>query len=172
MTTRCIEEGKQGCHTKSRSWFNDEGVQLAVREFISSSRDKLLAQKLAKAVGDYLSSQMVTNIVQGILEKNFTSGKNSTKQLPPGLRIRVRTARSWLKRLGLHYHTVSKNVYIDGHERKDVVEYRQHEFLPMWASLERRMVVFLEDGSWPKPPGLREGEKPLVKRKRERDYGI
>ena len=37
MTKRCSEEGKQGCHTKSYSWFNDEGVQLAVRECISFS---------------------------------------------------------------------------------------------------------------------------------------
>ena len=100
------------------------------------------AQKLAKAVGDYLSSQKVTNTIQEILEKDLTSGENSTKQLPPGLRIRVQTARNWLKRLGLHYHTIPKNVYIDGHERKNVVKYRQHEFLPTWASLERRMVVF------------------------------
>jgi hypothetical protein len=31
-----IEEGKRGCgYSKTRSWFNDEGVQLAVREWIS-----------------------------------------------------------------------------------------------------------------------------------------
>lgn len=162
IRTRGIEEGKQGCHTKYQSWFNDEGVQLAVRECISSSGNKLSAQKLAKAVGDYLVSHMVTNTVQEILETELISGENSTQQLPPGLRIRVRTARNWLKRLGLHYHTVSKNVYIDSHERKDVVEYRQHEFLLTWASFERRIVVFSGDGSWTKPPGLREGEKALV----------
>lgn len=74
----------------------------------------------------------------------------------------MRTARNWLKKLDFHYHTVSKNVYIDGHEREDVVEYRQKDFLPTWASLKRRMVVFSEDGSWTKPSSLKEGEKPLV----------
>ena len=54
MTNRSIGEGKQACHTKSHFWLNDEVVQLAVRKFISSSRDKLSAQKLAKPVGDYL----------------------------------------------------------------------------------------------------------------------
>ena len=63
MTKRCIEEGKQGCHTKSHLWFNDEGVQLLVHEYISFSGDKLSAQKLAKAVKDYLGSQTVTNTV-------------------------------------------------------------------------------------------------------------
>lgn len=30
-----IEEGKRGCFSKTRSWFNDEGVQLAVREWLA-----------------------------------------------------------------------------------------------------------------------------------------
>lgn len=89
MTKRCIEEGKQGCHTKSHSWFNNEGVQLAVRECIFSSGDKLSAQKLAKAVGHYLDSQTVTNTVQEILGRESTLGKNSIKQLPLGLQIKV-----------------------------------------------------------------------------------
>ena len=32
-----IAEGKRGCVTKTRSWFNDEGVQLAAREWISGA---------------------------------------------------------------------------------------------------------------------------------------
>ena len=30
---RKISEGKQGCNAKVSSWFNDEGVQMAVREW-------------------------------------------------------------------------------------------------------------------------------------------
>ena len=56
MTKRSIKEEKQGSHIKSHSWFNDEGVQLAIRECISCFRDKLSAQKLVKAVDDYLVS--------------------------------------------------------------------------------------------------------------------
>lgn len=67
-----------------------------------------------------------------------------------------------MKKLGLHYHTISKNVYINGHEREDVVEYRQKDFLPTWANLEKRMVIFSEDGLWRKLSGLQEGEKSLV----------
>jgi hypothetical protein len=32
-----IEEGKQGCFTKTSSWFDDEGVQLAVREWLAGA---------------------------------------------------------------------------------------------------------------------------------------
>ena len=162
MTTRTIEERKIGFHTKFFSWFNDKGIQLAVRKCISCSGDKLFASKLAKVIEEYLGSQTVTNTVESILEQEAASEENNSSQLPPNLKIRVRTARNWLKRLELHYHTISKNVYIDGHEREDVVEYRQKNFLPTWASFERRMVLFSEDGSWTKLLGLKEGEKPLV----------
>ena len=84
MTKKSFEKGKQGCYTKSHFWFNDKGAQLAIRECISYSGDKLSAQKLAKALGDYLGSQTVTNTVQEIFEKESTLGENSTKQLPPG----------------------------------------------------------------------------------------
>lgn len=87
------------------------------------------AQKLAKAVGDYLGSQTITNTIQEILEKKSTLGENNIKQLPLGLQIRVQTAWNWLKKLGFYYHTVLKNIYIDCHKRKNVVEYCQHEFL-------------------------------------------
>jgi hypothetical protein len=34
---RCIPEGKQGCFAKTKSWFNDEGVMLAAREYLSGA---------------------------------------------------------------------------------------------------------------------------------------
>ena len=89
MTKRYIEEVKQGCHTKFHSWFNDKKVQLAVHKCISLFKDKLSAQKLAKAVGDYWSSQIVTNTVQEILERESTLNKNNIKLLPFGLQIKI-----------------------------------------------------------------------------------
>ena len=40
-------------------------------------------------------------------------------------KITVRTARQWLHWLGFELTTTKKGVYIDGHERADVVEYRK-----------------------------------------------
>jgi hypothetical protein len=34
-----IEEGRQGCFSKVSSWLNDEGVQLAVREYFAGTKD-------------------------------------------------------------------------------------------------------------------------------------
>lgn len=98
MTDQTIEEGKQGCHIKSQSWFNDKGVQLAVREFISCSGDKLSAHKLAKAVGEYLGSKTVTSTVENILKQEASLRENNTHQLHPETKIKVKTAQRWLKK--------------------------------------------------------------------------
>jgi len=63
--------------------------------------------------------------------------------------------------MGFSHQDVKKNVYFDGHERDDVVEYRK-TFVKEWRELSRRFVIFHDDGSWEKPPGLLQGEKPLV----------
>jgi len=35
------------------------------------------------------------------------------------------TARQWLHKMGFYFKTYSKDVYYDGHEREDVIEYRK-----------------------------------------------
>lgn len=40
LNSQKIDEGKRGCHSKTRSWFNDEGVLLAAREWISSAGER------------------------------------------------------------------------------------------------------------------------------------
>jgi hypothetical protein len=64
--------------------------------------------------------------------------------------------------MGFTYKDAKKDVYFDGHEREDVVKYRNEVFLKTWQESSRRFVIFKEDGSWEKPPGLQPGEKPLV----------
>ena len=64
--------------------------------------------------------------------------------------------------MGFVYKDSRKDVYFDGHEREDVVNYRNEVFLNIWQEASRRFVIFNEDGSWEKPPSLQPGEKPLV----------
>lgn len=56
-----------------------------------------------------------------------------------------RTARRWLCRLGLRWQEVRKGVFLDGHERPDVVEYRK-EFLEALKKLSPYLVEFTSDG--------------------------
>ncbi|KAJ7210488.1 hypothetical protein GGX14DRAFT_625775 [Mycena pura] len=58
--------------------------------------------------------------------------------------ISLRTARRWLHKLGWTYSQVKKGVYVDGHEREDVVQYRNEVFLPKMAEYQRRMAKYIE----------------------------
>ncbi|RPA83521.1 hypothetical protein BJ508DRAFT_375057 [Ascobolus immersus RN42] len=152
-STRQIEEGKRGCHVKTRSWFNDEGVQLAARSFIQKCGPKQFsAYTLAKAIGDHLESSRATNILQ----ETFVDAGLEDAVLPRTRRIKARTARSWLGKMGFKYCRVTKTVFIDGHERDDVVAYRE-EFVKTWLEYRKRMVIFKEDGSYELPEGCKVG---------------
>jgi hypothetical protein len=53
------------------------------------------------------------------------------------------TARRWLVSLGWRHTRVKKGVYMDSHERPDVVEYQNNVFLPLMASFEQRMAQWI-----------------------------
>ena len=59
-----------------------------------------------------------------------------------------------------------KGVYIDGHEREDVKEYRSHVFLPLMKLLERHMTEWVPQPGTPelvrKDPKLNAGEKRVI----------
>jgi hypothetical protein len=61
-----------------------------------------------------------------------------------GPQLAVRTAREWLDRMGYNGKDLKKGVYKDGHERKDVVNYRVSTFLPRIKALEPYMATWIE----------------------------
>jgi hypothetical protein len=75
-----------------------------------------------------------------------------------------RTARRWLVKLGWQRTTIKKGVYLDGHERPDVVKYRQDEFLPQMLEYDRRMAHYQLVGNDLKrvAPTLQPNEKELI----------
>ncbi|KAF9470849.1 hypothetical protein BDN70DRAFT_998814 [Pholiota conissans] len=50
--------------------------------------------------------------------------------------ITERTARRYLQTLGYRWRAAKKGQYVDGHEREDVVAYREKTFLPAWQALQ------------------------------------
>ena len=93
-----------------------------------------------------------------------------TKQILPMLGFTVkdglseRMVRRWLLTLRWRCTRVKKGVYMDGHERPDVVEYRNNMFLPLMVSFERRMVQWKPEGPGLVcvKPGLGPGEKRII----------
>lgn len=85
---------------------------------------------------DYLGSHRAAKAVEEMLQFG-----------PGGNRIRARTARRWLKNLGLVHGRYKKGVYFNGHKREDMVHYRNKAFLLLWRQHQRRLTSPEEDGS-------------------------
>ncbi len=67
--------------------------------------------------------------------------------------ISLRTGQRWLKSLGYRYGRRRNGMYIDGHERADVVAYRKR-FCERWKEYEKRMVTFDNEGNETLPKGF------------------
>ncbi|KAJ7435575.1 hypothetical protein B0H11DRAFT_1666797, partial [Mycena galericulata] len=61
-------------------------------------------------------------------------------------KVSVRTAQRYLKELGYRWSEAKKGQYSDGHERPDVVDYRENVFLPRVRVLFSRMEAWGKEG--------------------------
>ena len=111
-------EKKEG-NSNQRSWLQNESVQVHARQWLSM-------QETGK-----------------VTPRQFRNALNSTifpsLNILPKRPLSERTARRWLLKLGWRYSRIGKGVYMDGHEREDVVKYRKEVFLPAMAQFEARM---------------------------------
>ncbi|CUA71946.1 hypothetical protein RSOLAG22IIIB_09959 [Rhizoctonia solani] len=61
--------------------------------------------------------------------------------------ISLRTAQRWMTKYGgFRWRKELKGQYFDGHERDDVVKYRQLVYIPFWRAIERLMTIFNDKG--------------------------
>ncbi|THU81624.1 hypothetical protein K435DRAFT_693137, partial [Dendrothele bispora CBS 962.96] len=90
----------------------------------SMLEDEDLAQELhlhLQGVGKYVAAKHVAQFVN-------SPEVRSRLRLKKG--ITERTARRWMNRMRFRWRKEPKGMYSDGHERGDVVDYRQNIFLP------------------------------------------
>jgi hypothetical protein len=122
-------------------FLNDEDLSLRIRQHLQTLGRHFTAQDVV----DFIASDSIQALL-GTRQKN----------------ISTRTAQRWLQQHH-RYGLTKKGMYVDGHERGDVVEYRK-EFLKRMEAYERRIVVFdVVDGRvMMTEPTLSEDECPLV----------
>jgi hypothetical protein len=111
---------QRGRHVKRTSLFNDEGVSLAVREYLNVAMWRADPQGMCEAVKNHLRSEEGYDLMKIEVILNNKDNKGG---------ISDRTARRWFVKLGWIYGR-NKKGYCDGHEREDVVEYRDKVFCP------------------------------------------
>ncbi len=69
-----------------------------------------------------------------------------TLRYPPTKTLSECTARQWLIKLGWRRTMLKKGIYMDGHERPDVIDCWMNTFLLLMAQYEKRMVHWVADG--------------------------
>jgi hypothetical protein len=101
-----------------RGWsmLNNEKVQAVARTYLFEQR-----------IGDVTPQTFHRALNERILPSLGYSLKSELSE---------RTARRWLLKLGWRRKELKKGVYMDGHERSDVVEYRNKVFLTLMAKYE------------------------------------
>ena len=124
-----------GKHSKVISFILDEDISMHCAAYIRSLGRKERQRLSGKSFRDWINSNIA------------------------GIQVSESTAQRWLHHLGFHFSSVSNGIYVDGHEREDVVLYRK--------SFVRRLMVFKErmssfDDARVTPPQLERGLKELV----------
>ena len=95
--------------------------------------DEDLAQELhlhLQGIGPYIAAR---DIVQYLAADEMKARLNLKKT------ISEQTARRWMHRMRYRWRREPKGQYKDGHEREDVVAYRQNVFLPTMQQLETKI---------------------------------
>ncbi|KAG2068243.1 hypothetical protein BDR04DRAFT_1025036, partial [Suillus decipiens] len=108
----------------------------------------------------------LSNIQTGQVTPHALQNALHTTILPelgiiPKQPISEQTARHWLIKLGWRRTVIRKGVYMDGHEREDVVKYRNEIYLPAMSKFEKRMVRFEGPELTRVEPTLQPGEKQI-----------
>ncbi|KAF8588218.1 hypothetical protein K439DRAFT_1645622 [Ramaria rubella] len=99
---------------------------------------------MEKSKEGYIRSQDVVDIINEPEMQEKLGGRHTG--------ITQRTAQWWLKRLDWHYGRKRNGMYIDGHERPDVVKYRT-EFIQRWNEYSKtdggrfRLILVTHDES-------------------------
>src|SRR6267154_3318880 len=96
---------------------------------------------MEKAGVGFLKAQDIVDIVASPKMQDMFARKGISKPS-----ISIKTGHRWLKKLGWTYKKLKNGMYLDGHERSDVVEYRQG-FVKQWMGHERRFHQWDNDGT-------------------------
>lgn len=114
-----------------RPWvFEDESIALKARQFILENaapkgKPNMRVQDFQKFVNEVLLANVSIDMLDGL-------------RAP----ISRDTARRWLMKLGCRTKTITSGVYFDGHDRADVLEYRE-QWLERRKEAEKFMPLYL-----------------------------
>ncbi|KAI0788716.1 hypothetical protein C8Q75DRAFT_767684 [Abortiporus biennis] len=152
---RELPASKRGHHIKTWTLLNEPLVVQELASFMRSEKWCMDPKKLANLTMNKLVPEVAKPYLKHLVEEEMPKGlkKYVELELFPRIHYRagtkgivLRTAQWWLHKYGFYYTDYRKGTYYDGHEREDVVAYRQKEFLPQMA-LWHTLIVEYEVGN-------------------------
>jgi hypothetical protein len=142
MATGALPVSGQGRHKKTSSLIDDEDVRAACLVWLRSQRNDVLS---GRTFVDWIKAELHTKIDRA-----------------DAVVLSERTAIRWMHRLNYKRLPYQQGMYVDGHERDDVVRYRK-SWLNDMSKFEARMRKYEgEDCKSAIDPVLRSGERQLV----------
>jgi hypothetical protein len=120
---------RQGLNTKVKSLLKDEYIKASVDTYLKNNKFTATPDKLKRHLEEEIFPKMDPSKI---------------------LTISSETARKWMHQMGWRHQIYKKGIYIDGHEREDVVAYRK-EFLSQMGEWQKYMVDYDEETLEPIP---------------------
>ncbi|KAG2221800.1 hypothetical protein INT45_013296 [Circinella minor] len=136
-----ISKHQQGKHAKVVSLLSDESIKESIRSHFSKVK---VEKRTLSDLLEHLNTVIIPEII--------------------GVTGQVSHVTLWryMKEWGYSYKRHSKQIYVDGHERKDVVSYRQ-SWAKRMMGYKRQMETYSGDNEEiVTPPSLHSGQKQIV----------
>ncbi len=149
---RELPSSARGAHLKSYSLLDDPSIRAELRSYLRSNKWATDPVKVAEYSKLEMIPAAAEKFIRHIVDEEMPRGlmKYMQVELFPrihmkasGKGISIETARRFLYKEGFRYEEHKKALYYDGHERPDVVAYRQNEFLPAMAKYRKRLVEYM-----------------------------
>ncbi|KAG2031688.1 hypothetical protein BDR03DRAFT_1015862, partial [Suillus americanus] len=142
---------RQGHHAKVYSLLSDPAIVLELRSYVRLNKWAMDPEKLTWFTENQLIASAADKYLQQIVHDEMPCGLKQYMEdnlfpcihLKAGSSISLSTAQRWLHSKGFQYTSHKKGLYFNGHDRPDVVSYRQDHFLPFMKSCESRLVRFV-----------------------------
>ncbi|KAJ6483914.1 hypothetical protein C8R45DRAFT_829902 [Mycena sanguinolenta] len=131
---RELPTSRKGSHGKVYSLLDDPAIKAELRTYVRSNKWAMDPQKLADFSAGKLIPEAAKKYAHDVIRDEMPRGlkKYMEAELLPRFQLK-----------GFQYIGHKKDVYFDGHDRPDVVAYRQNEFLPAMAKHTRRLVQYV-----------------------------
>ena len=133
------------------SLLSDPAIAAELQAYVHSNKWAMDPEKLSKFSQNKLIPNAANKYLQHITQNEMPHGLQRYMEyklfpqihLQVGHGISLATARRWLHKEGFKYIHHKKDLYFDGHDRPDVVEYRQEHFLPAMKAYEPCLVHYV-----------------------------